>query len=97
MNVVRPYELVTILTADLEDPKTVAEEYVEVLRGLGAEVEKFDLWGKRRLAYPIAKQNEGVYVLYTFKHDPAQIREMERVLSLKPQILRHLVISRDEK
>ena len=33
VNVVRPYELVTILTADLEDPKTVAEEYVEVLRG----------------------------------------------------------------
>ena len=93
----RPYELVTILTADLEDPKTVAEEYVEVLRGLGAEVEKFDLWGKRRLAYPIKKRIEGYYVMYTMKLDPAQVVELERVLGLKAQVLRHLVVNLEEK
>ncbi|EHM10272.1 ribosomal protein S6 [Thermanaerovibrio velox DSM 12556] len=93
----RPYELVTILTADLEDPKSAVEELAEVLKSQGAEVEKVDLWGKRRLAYPIAKKSEGIYALYTFKQKPSMIKEMERVLRLKPQVMRHLVISRDEK
>lgn len=93
----RPYELVTILAADLEDHKSVAEELAEVLKSQGAEVEKVDLWGKRRLAYPITKKSEGVYVLYTFKQKPSMIKEMERVLRLKPQVIRHLVISRDER
>jgi small subunit ribosomal protein S6 len=97
VKVVRPYELVTILTADLEDPRSAAEELAEVLKSQGAEVEKVDLWGKRRLAYPISKKTEGVYVLYNFKQKPSMIKEMERVLRLKPQVMRHLVVARDEK
>ena len=94
---VRSYEMVLILQADLEDHKMVSEEIAEVVRGLGAELEKVDLWGKKRFAYPIEKQLEGFYVLYTFKLDPAQVKEMERLLSLKPQVIRQMVVNLEEK
>ena len=67
------------------------------MRGLGAELEKVDIWGKKRFAYPIEKQLEGFYVLYTFKLDPAQVKEMERLLSLRPQVIRQMVVNLEEK
>ena len=93
----RLYELTVILTAELEDHKTAAEEVAEVVRGLGAEVEKIDLWGKKRFAYPIKKQQEGFYALIAMKMMPDQLRELDRVLSLRPQIVRHLVVATDEE
>ena len=93
----RSYEMVVILQADLEDHKMVSEEIAEIVRGLGAEVEKVDLWGKKRFAYPIDKQIEGFYVLYTFKLDPAQVKEMERLLSLRTQVIRQMVVNLEEK
>ena len=93
----RSYEMVLILQADLEDHKMVSEEIAEVVRGLGAELEKVDIWGKKRFAYPIEKQLEGFYVLYTFKLDPAQVKEMERLLSLSPQVIRQMVVNLEEK
>ncbi|MEG2018869.1 MAG: 30S ribosomal protein S6 [Synergistaceae bacterium] len=93
----RSYEMVIILEADLEDHKLVSEEVAEVVRGLGAEVEKIDLWGKKKFAYPIEKKLEGFYILYTFKLDPAQVKELERLLSLKTQIIRQMVVNLEEK
>ena len=93
----RSYEMVLILQADLEDHKMVSEEIAEVVRGLGAELEKVDLWGKKRFAYPIDKQLEGFYSLFTFKLDPAQVKELERVLSLKPYVVRQMVVNLEEK
>ena len=93
----RSYEMVVILKANTEDVNATAESLAEVVRGLGAEVEKIDLWGKKKFAYLIEKEFEGYYVLYTFKLDPAQVKEMERVLSLKDQVLRHMVVNLEEK
>ena len=93
----RLYELNVILAAELEDHKVAIEEVAEVVRGLGAEVEKIDLWGKKRFAYPIKKQQEGFYALITMKMAPDQIRELDRVLSLRQQVLRHLVVATDEE
>ncbi len=93
----RSYEMVVIFKADVEDHKTVSEDIAEIVRGLGAEVEKIDLWGKKRFAYPIEKELEGFYTLYTFKLDPAQVKEMERLLSLKQSIVRHMVVNLEEK
>ncbi|MDR0652040.1 MAG: 30S ribosomal protein S6 [Synergistaceae bacterium] len=93
----RLYELTVILADSVEDPKASADEIAEVVRGLGAEVEKTDLWGKKRLAYPIKKQQEGFYALITFKISPDAIKELDRVLSLKTAVLRHLVVAVDEE
>lgn len=93
----RSYEMVTILKADVEDVNAVTESLAEIVRGLGAEEVKTDLWGKKKFAYPIEKEFEGYYVLFTFKLDPAQIKEMERLLSLKDQVIRHMVVNLEEK
>ena len=61
------YELTVILTPELEDHKAKTEEIAEVVRGLGAEVEKIDLWGKKQFAYLIRKLQEGFYALITMK------------------------------
>jgi small subunit ribosomal protein S6 len=94
---VRLYELTVILADTVEDPKASADEIAEVVRGLGAEVEKIDLWGKKRLAYPIKKQQEGFYALIKFKISPDAIKELDRILSLRTVVLRHLVVADDEE
>ncbi|MDR3164506.1 MAG: 30S ribosomal protein S6 [Synergistaceae bacterium] len=93
----RLYELTVILADSIEDPKTAADEIAEVVRGLGAEVEKIDLWGKKRLAYTIKKQQEGFYALITFKISPDVIKEIDRILSLRVAVLRHLVVAAGEE
>jgi len=94
---VRLYELTVILIENLEDHKETVEEIAEVVRGLGAEVDKIDLWGKKRLAYPIKKQLEGFYALITFKITPDAIKEIDRILSLRASVLRHMVVAMDEE
>lgn len=93
----RLYELTVILTDGLEDSKAAVEGIAEVVRGLGADVDKIDIWGKRRLAYPIKKQQEGFYALIKFKIAPDAIRELDRVLGLNVSVLRHLVVTADEE
>jgi small subunit ribosomal protein S6 len=60
----------------------------------GGEVGKVDRWGRRRLAYEIARQNEGYYVVVEFTADPAVIAELERTLHLADEVLRFKVIVR---
>lgn len=94
---VRLYELTVIMTSDIEDHKAASDEIAEVARGLGAEIEKIDLWGKKRFAYPIKKQQEGYYTLFVMKMPQDQLRELDRVLSLRAQVLRHLIVAADEE
>lgn len=91
----RQYEMVTIFQADLEDHKVAVEEIEGVVRNLGGEIGKSSSWGKRRFAYPIQKQTEGFYAILSFSLDPAQVRELERLLKLRTQVIRHLVIATD--
>ena len=93
----RPYEMMILLSAELEDPKEELAKVEEVVRGLGGEVAKTDVWGKRRLAYPIDKKTEGIYAVCSFSLDPDQLKEMNRVLGLRPNIYRQMTIRLDEK
>jgi len=92
----RHYEMLVLINAELEDPKEEVEKIEDVLRNLKGDVTKTDIWGKRRLAYPIQKKNEGFYVLYNFDLDPAQTFELKRVLGLRANIYRHMLILLDE-
>lgn len=91
----RQYEMVTIFQADLDDHKIAVEEIEGVVRNLGGEIEKSSSWGKRRFSYPIQKQTEGFYALLSFSLDPTQVSELDRLMKLKTQVLRHLVIALD--
>ena len=61
------------------------------------ELGKVDVWGRRRLAYPIEDQNEGYYVLAEFKSNPAFPSELERVFGITEGILRSIVVRKEEK
>jgi len=88
--------MLVLINAEIEDPKEEVEKIEDVVRNLGGEVVKTDVWGKKRLAYPIQKKNEGVYVLFNFDLDPAQTFELKRVLGLRGNIYRQMIILLDE-
>ncbi len=89
----RAYELVFIVHPDLDEK--AFNELVEKVKGWitedGGQVTKVDLWGKRKLAYPIRKQNEGQYVLMQTSYPPALGTKLERNLRLTEPILRFLI------
>jgi len=93
---VRHYEMLLLASAELEDPKEEIEKVEEVVRNLGGEVAKVDVWGRRRLAYPIQKKTDGVYALFDFKLEPAQTFEFKRILGLRANIYRQMIILLDE-
>lgn len=62
----------------------------------GGAVGNVDRWGRRRLAFEIAKQTEGYYVVAELTADPAVITELERTLQLADEVLRFKVVVRGE-
>jgi len=89
----REYELVFIVHPDLDE--TATTEVQERIKGWitesGGSVDKVDPWGKRKLAYPIRKQNEGQYFLYYAQMTPSFISEMERNLRFLEPVIRFLI------
>ena len=92
----REYEIMLILPADAEDPAVdgVVERITGVLAKSGGEVGQVDKWGRRRLAYEIAKSTEGFYVVARFTAEPDAILELERVLTLADEVVRFKVVLR---
>ncbi|MDR1622902.1 MAG: 30S ribosomal protein S6 [Synergistaceae bacterium] len=92
----RHYEMLVLLSAELEEPKEEIEKIEDVVRNLGGEAVKIDVWGRKRLAYPIQKKTEGIYALFDFSLEPAQTFELKRVLGLRGNIYRQMIILLDE-
>jgi len=92
------YELGIIVKADLDEEALHAE--MERVRNLlarfGATIEKEDKWGRRKLAYPIAKQAEGVYTFITYTAPSTTPYEVESRLRLMENVLRFLTINLNE-
>ena len=61
------------------------------------EVGKVDVWGMRKLAYPIQKKNEGYYVVIEFTANPTLPKELDRKLRISDSIIRHIIVNKDEK
>jgi small subunit ribosomal protein S6 len=90
----RHYEMMIILDPELEE-RTVApslDKFLDVVRKGGGTVDKVDIWGKRRLAYDIAKKSEGIYAVVDMTAEPAVAKELDRQLNLNESILRTKVI-----
>jgi small subunit ribosomal protein S6 len=93
----RKYEVMVILDPSL-DERTVApslDTYLNVVRQDGGEVTNVDVWGKRRLAYEIAKNPDGIYAVIDLVAEPATVKELDRQLSLNESVLRTKVIRPD--
>ena len=95
----RQYELLVILDPGL-DERTVQpslETFLNVIRTDGGSVEKLEVWGKRRLAYEIEKNVDGIYALLEVTCEPATVSELDRQLGLNESVLRTKVLRREPK
>jgi small subunit ribosomal protein S6 len=68
------------------------ERITRVVAEGGGTVQSIDRWGRKRFAYPIAKQQEGYYVVVEFTAEPSVIAELERTLHLADEVLRFKVV-----
>jgi small subunit ribosomal protein S6 len=92
------YELMFIIEAALDEEKKKATiEMVKEIISADGEVKKENIWGNRRLAYPINKKNDGYYVVIEFAAKPDLPAELDRRLKISDAVIRHLIINKDEK
>ncbi len=93
----RKYELVWILGNDAgeEQGAESVEKITSLVTDAGGEVSATDIWGKRTLAYPIQKNNEGYYLQANFELDGTKAQELEHAIDADQLIIRHLLV-RDE-
>lgn len=90
------YEVMFIVKPAEEKATNAVIEKVEALIArVGGTVEKVDRWGKRRLAYAVKKFTDGFYVLINFEAAPAEIKEIDRVLKINDEVLRHLIVKHE--
>lgn len=93
----KKYELMFIINPTvLEEGKdAVIEKVTGVLTAAGANVEKSEKWGERKLAYPINKKKTGFYVLTTFEVDGTVLADVEAKLNIMEDVLRYIVVKQN--
>lgn len=82
-----------IITPDHEENE--AEALIENVKGIienSGNIINVDVWGKRRLAYPIRKRSEGYYVVYVFESEPSFVAQLNQALRVIEAILRHMIV-----
>lgn len=92
----RQYEVMLILPPEAEESAVggVVDRITRIVSEGGGEVVKVDRWGRRRLAFEIARQSEGYYVVVEFRGNPAALAELDRTLQLADEVLRFKVVVR---
>ena len=90
----RKYETIFILHPSLDEEAVKAniEKFKGVIENGGGTIENVDFWGKRKLAYEIAKVNEGFYTLINFEANTELPKELDRVFRITDGVLRHIVV-----
>ena len=92
-----PYELMVIFDPEVDDRQVgpTMEKFLTVVKTDGGSIDKVDVWGRRRLAYPIKKKDEGSYVVTTFTSEPATAKELDRQLGLSELVMRTKLLRAD--
>jgi small subunit ribosomal protein S6 len=90
----REYDFTIITKGDLPEAEAfkVLEGYEALMTKDGGQILKKDVWGNKKLVYPINKSFRGNYVNYDFVGTPANLAEMERLMRIDDNVLRHLVV-----
>lgn len=91
------YETMLVTSAKLDEEAAVAlvEKFKSLIEANGT-IDAVDEWGKRRLAYPINKEEDGIYTLIHFTSEPDFPAELDRVYKITDGVLRSLIIAKDE-
>ena len=92
------YEILLLLDPELSDEKQaeIVERAKTLLEKGGGTLERHDPWGRRKLAYPIDKKDDGIYHLLTLSATPETLDELSRVLKIDDDVLRHMATRRPE-
>ena len=95
----RPYEVMIIFDPTVEEDaiRVELDRSTELIRSRGGNPGKVERWGRRRLAYEIAKHADGYYVLLEANAEPSVMAELDRTLTLADPVLRHKVVRVPEK
>ena len=94
--IINKYETIFVLDAALEDEKIEAlSEKFKALIAENGTVESVDVWGKRKLAYPIDFKTEGYYVLVNFASNPEFPKELDRIYGITDGVMRTITIRKD--
>jgi small subunit ribosomal protein S6 len=94
----RNYEGIFIINPDLagDAAKSIVGQVQEMVTKNGGRVDNIQEWGKRRLAYKINKKQEGNYLLLNFQMDSKQTKRLEQALRLNDNVMRYLLVNKDE-
>jgi small subunit ribosomal protein S6 len=97
-NTSREYETIYILRPNTpnEGVAEVNTRIKGVIEGMGGKIIKIDNWGKRRLAYEVAKERKGIYLYWQYLAQPGVVEETERNLRMLDSVIRYLTVKVDE-
>ncbi len=91
------YETVFILSTKLgEDGISATIQKFKDLIGAHGTIDNVDEWGKRRLAYPINKEEEGYYTLISFTSSPEFTAELDRIYNITDGVIRSLIVRKNQ-
>src|SRR5258705_13424313 len=92
----RTYEVLFILSPQVpeEEATNLVAEFKKIGESTGAKLSHEEAWGRRRLAYPIQKFNEGVYHLFVYESD-GSLAELDRRMKNSDRVLRHMIVRTD--
>ena len=91
------YEVMFVIDPALEDEKKDAavERVKDIITSDGGELGETDVWGLRKLAYPIQKKSEGYYVVQQFSAEPTLPLELDRRLKISDDYMRHIIVKKE--
>lgn len=91
------YETIMIVnpTIDEANLSSIVEKFEELIKSAEGTVSSKEVWGKRKLAYPIQKFNEGYYVLLNFESNPGFVDELTRVYNITDEVIKHIIVKQD--
>ena len=91
------YESIIIVNPNVDEEglKALEEKFTGLINENG-KVESVENMGKKKLAYEIKKFAEGTYLLFNFESKPSAIAELERIYRITDEILKHIVVKKDE-
>ena len=92
------YETVFIINPNVEEAgiKELIQKFSDLINNAG-KVENVEEMGRRKLAYEIKKNKEGYYVVINFEAQPELIKELERIYRITDEVIKFIVVRKDEE
>ena len=92
------YETVFIINPNVDEAgvKDLTQKFSDLIETNG-KVESVEEMGKRKLEYEVKKNTEGIYMLINFEAEPSLISELERVYRITDEVIKFIVVKKDEK